>query len=797
MSMLFKRIKDWAVRIASFRTGDVIAVDGPNGTAKMSKDDLLKETSQNALVGNLAPEFDPTRTENDPYIAYKNTCVYEGELYECIFNHYGPWVASHFIRTSADTAVHNLNYLFKGGFVPVKTYRKDGSYAESDIIDGFITSLAKNFVKADGADQIKIVYRNSSDVWLGELIVSKDSYGVFEFTPDKTQTAKVRFYSVSGHGDFTSINIVKPCDGFAEGFDGNTSKITLKLEKSVSKTSAQLNGGYVYMSRYGNTNIGEGDSIAIIPMSDGFVKLNEKNYIKAEGPTSIRLVYRNSSGGYISEETVLKNDDGYFEFYPENPTISIIRVYANHPKFPYIDLYEYYNSMVEKINSIPPNPETYLRVVPKIHSLYAASRVNKVSEGSKDFQLCVITDSHGDNIAVNNGVKFSSILDTVDCVVHCGDAKRAYWVFGDNSDPDPSKEIVDPIIASSKPYYFVIGNHEAGNNNSVKMTPSSKLMYEKIVLKMVEKGFLNEGEYTENCCYYYHDFSERNIRLIVLNEYDSPLDFDETYWKAIDYDPSYANEQNSHTYNVGDRMNIQGWTEKSFECVQQCTTPSTQWTYDTEKLPRYKFMPGARCIRQQQAQWFLNTLASTPANYGVVVALHQVPSRNMTAINKKFTQPSEIGREVNNYADYMQTDFIANAVHAFMLGTNYSEDIVMSSFASYLNGAEGYYYHVEKNFATKNSGVKFLCFFGGHMHKDIVWKHNEKNIYSVISTCSSTQYAQSKNSDIRRTTADGFGKDSMLTISFNHDDRKISLVKLGVDVTETMEKRDFEQIDLN
>lgn len=49
MSMLLKRIKDWATSITSFRTGDVIAVDGPNGTAKMSKDDLLKEAAENAL----------------------------------------------------------------------------------------------------------------------------------------------------------------------------------------------------------------------------------------------------------------------------------------------------------------------------------------------------------------------------------------------------------------------------------------------------------------------------------------------------------------------------------------------------------------------------------------------------------------------------------------------------------------------------------------------------------------------------------------------------------------------------
>lgn len=46
--MASKRIKDWATSITTFRTGDVIPVDGPSGTAKMSKDDLLKVTAQNA-----------------------------------------------------------------------------------------------------------------------------------------------------------------------------------------------------------------------------------------------------------------------------------------------------------------------------------------------------------------------------------------------------------------------------------------------------------------------------------------------------------------------------------------------------------------------------------------------------------------------------------------------------------------------------------------------------------------------------------------------------------------------------
>ena len=53
MSMLFKRIKDWATSISAFRAGDVIPVDGPDGTAKMSKDSLLKIARESVTNTNL------------------------------------------------------------------------------------------------------------------------------------------------------------------------------------------------------------------------------------------------------------------------------------------------------------------------------------------------------------------------------------------------------------------------------------------------------------------------------------------------------------------------------------------------------------------------------------------------------------------------------------------------------------------------------------------------------------------------------------------------------------------------
>lgn len=91
--MAFKRIKDWATSIISFRTGDVIPVDGPSGTAKMSKDSLLTETAQNALAGNVAPAFDPTRTSANAYKAGEKV-AYDGKTYVFKVGHYGAWSSS-------------------------------------------------------------------------------------------------------------------------------------------------------------------------------------------------------------------------------------------------------------------------------------------------------------------------------------------------------------------------------------------------------------------------------------------------------------------------------------------------------------------------------------------------------------------------------------------------------------------------------------------------------------------------------------------------------------------------------
>ena len=101
MSMLFKRFKDWATSITAFRTGDVIPVDGPDGTAKMLATDLLRETAENALAGNIAPAFDPTRTSGNPYNPGE-LVAYNGKTYIFKNSHYGAWDAGDVLAFSTN-----------------------------------------------------------------------------------------------------------------------------------------------------------------------------------------------------------------------------------------------------------------------------------------------------------------------------------------------------------------------------------------------------------------------------------------------------------------------------------------------------------------------------------------------------------------------------------------------------------------------------------------------------------------------------------------------------------------------
>lgn len=428
----------------------------------------------------------------------------------------------------------------------------------------------------------------------------------------------------------------------------------------------------------------------------------------------------------------------------------------------------------------------------KLPMLVNSCRFRKTNTAPyKDWQGVICTDSHGDMQAVNNAIDASEGIDYIDCVLHLGDYASSYYTSAMVANYQAQ------VARCTKPWYFCVGNHDVGNAYYVGLCCDHTQAYNAFIAPLITAGFIPD---TNGKCYWYKDLTDYKLRIICLYEYDDPMDFDETYWKAITYDSTLANIAPSTTYSVGQKVNAgafgsygQAYTAYSFECVQGCTTSTTPYN-SASVLPKYKIRRGDRVIRQTQAQWFLDTLASTPANYGVVILTHNPYGQTIKAQDVRFNYiAGTLGSAASQ--DDMSTNFIQDALAAFKDGSNYSANVAMKGDAAYMNtqGGNTYAYSVSKNFASKNSGVYVACALGGHVHLDKVYKDETAIIYAVNPICATRDIANATGSDIRRTDTDGLCYDSLTVVSTTKN--RIGLTKLGVNVTENGVKRDYEVID--
>ena len=235
----------------------------------------------------------------------------------------------------------------------------------------------------------------------------------------------------------------------------------------------------------------------------------------------------------------------------------------------------------------------------------------------KDIQFLICTDSHADNVAVNNAVSATNGFSSIDAFIHCGDITGAA-----SNEPDVITNFQQALARLEKPGYVVVGNHDVGNAVYVGRCFSHAQTYNAFIKPMVDKGWLASGEYTANLPYWFHDNATYKVRLIGIYEYDDALAlFDSAYWEPVTYDSSATEFAFSHSYAVDDIVKCGTYTDNCFRCKSAVTTPANYYT-DVDKLPRYIVQRGQRVIRETQANWFLNTLASTPAGYGVIVLMH-------------------------------------------------------------------------------------------------------------------------------------------------------------------------------
>jgi hypothetical protein len=252
--------------------------------------------------------------------------------------------------------------------------------------------------------------------------------------------------------------------------------------------------------------------------------------------------------------------------------------------------------------------------------------------------------------------------------------------------------------------------------------------------------------------YYYHDFDNFGIRLIVLNPFDDGNPIDQSKWKPIEYDGSLE-DIHVGSYQAGDKVNVEEYTEYSFEAVENITVTNNYIQGDpkesNENLPSYKVIRANRWFGEVQLLWFVNTLkGASIKGYNVIVAQHfSFTPFGVYDDNYDFTNPNHDTQAIFQYNNRFfhyeggnlvttaDADIIAKIVDAYLNKTALS-NIAMNPYLG-VDGRfppDGEYRISEVEGAI--SGYTFSCDFsqmeteptivthiGGHYHLDYIYSN--------------------------------------------------------------------------
>ena len=246
--------------------------------------------------------------------------------------------------------------------------------------------------------------------------------------------------------------------------------------------------------------------------------------------------------------------------------------------------------------------------------------------------------------------------------------------------------------------------------------------------------------------YYHHDFADKKIRIIVLDSYDG---------------------------------GIYGGTGQ------------------------------AGRLSQDQVDWFIETLRSTPQNYGVIVVMHS-PESSLTLPNdlSKFqTKTPTSDNDGDNYSYGLDGAYndsskpICHIIDAFIndtggwssykkSGSQVSESV---SFTADFTGAN-----------AKNTGVEFICYLNGHIHQDRVGYVNATGITSrqlninITSGNGHPTYASGYGfggvDDIPR-RGTGATQDAFNVYAIDRANKQVRILRIGSNVKKDFTMRDYLIVD--
>lgn len=414
---------------------------------------------------------------------------------------------------------------------------------------------------------------------------------------------------------------------------------------------------------------------------------------------------------------------------------------------------------------------------------------SRYNMGNKAFQALVITDSHSNTPSFKNAIDSSVDFTSLDCLIHLGDYCYNPWT-------EMFVESMGIIGESKIPSYYAIGNHDIGiGNKCVSYVMFNDELYDLFVKPVVDKNFLDEGEYEEGKLYYYHDFTDTNTRIIVLFPFDDDEALDETYWEKVNYNSSYPMAA-AGSFSVGNYINMPNYTKGSFKCVQDVTIGAKP-SYAGSPEENLKW-PCTKCVRpniwfgQEQLEWLCETLDDAgEKGYNVVICSH------LNIISKQFVQgestigyTTDTGTAFPAYLDRYETveesEIISDIIDAFQSNTEKRVSMDITAYAGYNSGSglepkvydDCSHLSISLDYTFQNSGK--VVVINGHNHRDGVIRHASKPILGISLSADVIEYRIDKPSRSENYGSKGF--DLFTGVTVDYENERLYLTRIGADL---------------
>ena len=209
----------------------------------------------------------------------------------------------------------------------------------------------------------------------------------------------------------------------------------------------------------------------------------------------------------------------------------------------------------------------------------------------------------------------------------------------------------------------------------------------------------------------------------------------------------------------------------------------------------------ARRIGQDQIIWFIATLLSTPAGYGIVIAYHAPEDKVVVeAPYDVFRQPlPNTGATYEPNGAYVGERVISKIVDALIVRG--SVDFTYNDHSATYNGDDDLstqIVSVVADFSGVDASTEFICYVCGHRHEDWIgyYDHATEKQLCLCVTCGNALYADATNpywsnqSDLPR-GGRGVSQDAFCVYAIDRLNGNVKVMRVGATVTQMMVKRDM------